>query len=654
MADLSTRQRAVLRALCDTFVPPGDDPRDGAGDHLLARVESLIDLIEDPGSRKRLKLLLTAMGQPLVNLALAGKPRSFATMRQEERVPVLRGWAESAVQQRRAGFQAMKRLINVAHYAFPAADGSHPAWRAVGYPGPLPHAPDEENRALPLHAVERDTTLECDVVIVGSGAGGGVTAGVLAQAGKQVIVLEKGEQHTPRDFTHVEGEALSQTYLDRGLIMTHSGSLPILAGSGLGGGTVINYTTSFAMPERTREEWSRRSGLSLFTSAHFRDAYARVEARLGVNSDWSIPVTRDRKFEDGLRQLGWHVGVIPRNAVGCPDALHCGFCGYGCRHNAKQSTALTYLADAVAAGAKLVTRCDVTRMLIERGRATGVVGRVRTADGRHVTLTVRAKAVVAACGAIYTPALLARSGVANPNIGRGLRLHPASAVVGVFDERIEPWLGFQQVRYSDQFADQSDGYGVKFEVLPVHFALPASAFGWDGPERHRDDMRRLANISVVGLLLRDRDPGLVATGRDGRPRVHYELSPFDARHVRHGMRAAAELLAVQGAREIMTLQQPPVRVRPGEAGWLDRFQAEADRRGYDRCRMALITFHQMGTCAMGADPRASVVGETGESHDVRGLFVTDSSTFVTSSGVNPMLTIMATADHVARGLAERG
>ena len=654
MADLSRRQRAVLRALCDTFVPPSGEPGDGAGDHLLARVESLIDLIEDPSSRQRLKLLLTAMGNPLVNLALAGRPRSFAAMGQDERVRVLHGWAESAVQQRRAGFQAMKRLINVAHYAFPASDGSHPAWRAVGYPGPLPHAPDEENRPLPLLAVERDTTLDCDVVIVGSGAGGGVSAGVLAQAGKQVIVLEKGAQHTPKDFTHVEGEAFEQSYLDRGLIMTHSGSLPILAGSGLGGGTVINYTTSFAMPERTREEWSRRSGLRLFTDARFRDAYARVETRLGVNTDWSIPVTRDRKFEDGLHRLGWHVGVIPRNATGCPDALRCGFCGYGCRHNAKQSTALTYLADAAAAGAKIVTRCDVSRILIERGRATGVVGRVTTADGRQVTLTVRAKTVIAACGSVYTPALLARSGVGNPNIGRGLRLHPGSAVAGVFDERIEPWLGYQQVRYSDQFADQDEGYGVKFEVLPVHFALPASAFGWDGPERHRDDMRRLANISVVGLLLRDRDPGIVVTGRDGRPRVHYELSPFDAAHVRTGVRAAAELLAVQGAREIMTLQQPPVRVKPGDAGWLDRFQADADRTGYDRCRMALITFHQMGTCAMGADPGRSVVGETGESHDVRGLFVTDGSAFVASSGVNPMLTIMAIADHVARGIVERG
>jgi choline dehydrogenase-like flavoprotein len=161
-------------------------------------------------------------------------------------------------------------------------------------------------------------------------------------------------------------------------------------------------------------------------------------------------------------------------------------------------------------------------------------------------------------------------------------------------------------------------------------------------------------MSIVGLLLRDRDPGRVDTGRDGRPRVHYELSAFDARHVRTGLRNAAQLLAQQGATELFSVQQPPARVTPGAAGWLDAFQRDMDARGYDRCRMALITFHQMASCAMGKDRGASVVGESGESHDVKGLYVADASAFVTSSGVNPMVTIMAIADHVARGLLEAG
>jgi choline dehydrogenase-like flavoprotein len=166
-------------------------------------------------------------------------------------------------------------------------------------------------------------------------------------------------------------------------------------------------------------------------------------------------------------------------------------------------------------------------------------------------------------------------------------------------------------------------------------------------------MERLAHLSIAGVLLRDREPGRVVTGRDGIPRVEYSLSRSDTRNLRVALRGAAEVLAAQGATDIMTLQQPPVRARPGTAGWLGAFGAAMDARGFAAGRMSFITFHQMASCAMGRDPRHAVVSETGESHDVRGLYVADGSAFVTSSGVNPMLTIMALADHVARGLAER-
>jgi len=482
---------------------------------------------------------------------------------------------------------------------------------------------------------------------------GKVYAGNLGMLSRYGIVLEKGDNLGAEDFTQVEGDMLRTAYLDGGLLMTESGSLPILAGSCLGGGTTINWTTSFALREPTRHEWDRRSGLSLFAGHRFTESLARVMRRSDVNTQNSVPGVRDQLLERGLKACGWHVDVIPRNATGCVHGLECGYCGYGCRHNAKNGMTKTYLADAVAAGARIVVRCEVQRVLTEAGRATGVSGRVRTADGRTVRLTVRSRTVVAACGAIHTPALLRRSGLTNPYIGRGLRLHPVSAVAGYFTERVEPWSGDLQTRHSEQFANQDDWYGAKFETGPVHWALPASAFGWESPAQHAADIRRLGHLSVCGILLRDRHPGRVVTGRDGRPRVQYELSRYDAKHLRAAMLGAAQVLAAAGAKEIMTLQQPPVRVTPGADGWLDDFARRVDACGIDRCRMALISFHQMASCAMGADPRRSVVGETGESHDVRGLFVADASAFVTSSGVNPMITIMAIADHVARGIAER-
>ena len=183
------------------------------------------------------------------------------------------------------------------------------------------------------------------------------------------------------------------------------------------------------------------------------------------------------------------------------------------------------------------------------------------------------------------------------------------------------------------------------------FGLPATAFGWDGPREHRAFLRQLGHVGIIALLLRDRHSGRVDTGRDGRPRVHYELSKYDIGHVRTAIRGAAELLASQGAREVFTLQQPPVGTAPGTPGWLDRFMVSADARGYGNGRNAFITFHQMASCAMGRDPKTSVVGENGAVHGMKGLYVADASVFPTSSGVNPMLTVMAVADHIARGLA---
>jgi choline dehydrogenase-like flavoprotein len=369
-----------------------------------------------------------------------------------------------------------------------------------------------------------------------------------------------------------------------------------------------------------------------------------------VGTRWTTPGRRDEILEAGCRALGWHVEPLPRNVTDCLEGVECGYCGYGCRHGKKNTTTERYLRDAVAHGARVIPECDVDRVTIENGRATGVVARVRGEDGETRRLTVRADRVIVAAGAVYTPAILARSGLRNKRIGRGLKLHPATAVLGVFPDRVDPWSGTLQTRYSDEFADQDGGYGTKFETAPAHFALAASAFGWGSARDSKEDIGRLGYTSLVGILLRDRDPGRVVVGRDGHPRVHYELSGFDAAHVRTGVRAAAQLLAVMGATEVFSLQTPPARAQPGAAGWLDRFMASVDRIGYRYCRMSYITFHQMASAAMGADPRRSVVGPDGATHEIANLYVTDGSAFPTSSGVNPMLTIMAIADYVARGM----
>jgi choline dehydrogenase-like flavoprotein len=656
---LIARERAVLAAVCDTLIPTlARDPDPGgyfAAGALAAgtpaRVEGILAELASDEDRKRLRLLLRVLDSRAANLASGAGFASFRHLSPERREALLRAWAFSRLPLRRAGFQALKRLVQVAYFCWPTANGRHPAWTATGYPGPLP-PPAGGCDALPALAVDRDTTLDCDVVVVGSGAGGGVVAGVLGEAGRDVVVLEKGGNPSSRDFSQIEGDMFHELYLDHGMVMTHSGSMPILAGSCVGGGTVINWTTSFPLPEPLRAEWDRRSGLTLFTSAGFQQSLDRVRDRLHVGIDWTAPGPRDVAFERGLRALGWPVAAIPRNVTDCREGLECGYCGYGCRHGAKNSTSRTYLADAVASGARLVSHCEVERILVERGRATGVMARALGADGRSRTVMVRARVVVVACGALHTPALLARSGLSHPQLGQHLHLHPVSAVGAFFPERIEPWSGALQTRYSTRLADlDGKGYGARFETGPIHFALPASAFGWESARAMREDVGRLAHMGHVGILLRDRDAGRVTVDRDGRPRARYEVSRYDAAHMRQAIEAGARIMGAAGAAEIFTLQTPPARVRPGRTGWLDDFMARADATGYRRFRMSYVSFHQMGTAAMGADRERGVVGETGQSFDVRGLFVADASAFPAPSGVNPMITIMAIADHVAHGIA---
>ena len=651
---ISGKQRKVLAAVCEAILPAtrsGSDSLESLAP-TLDRMERLIASLPDPGDRARLLLFLSALDSSVVNLVMGGRFGSVANIDVGDRQAVLEKWAHSRVGLRRAGFQALKRLANVSYYCWPDGEEPHAAWRTAGYPGPLP-PPNKQIEPLRTLGIDKDTTLDCDVVIVGSGAGGGVVAGVLAAAGHSVVVLEKGANLDAGDMTQIEGEMLGASYLDGGLLMTQSGSMPILAGSCVGGGTVINYTTSFPLPEKVRAEWDEVSGLQLYTSKRFGESLDRVSDRLNVGTKWSTPGKRDEILERGLEKLGWHVDKMQRNVTACPEGLECGYCGYGCRHGTKNDTARTYLMDAVAVGTRIIARCDVEKIQHERGKATGVSGSVNTADGKQHEVTVRAPVVVAACGALHTPALLKRSGLSNKRIGRGLRLHSASGLMGIFPERVEPWSGALQTRYSDQFADiDGRGYGVKFETAPIHFALPASAFGWESADRYRTDVGRLAHTGLVGLLLRDRDPGRISFSRQGRPRVHYDLSRYDAAHMHRAVRGAAEVLAAAGATEITTLHSPPVRVQPGKNRWLDDFSDACASRGYRHCRMSYITFHQLASAAMGSDPSRSVVCETGEAHEIRGLYVADASAFPTSSGVNPMITIMAIADHVARSIDE--
>ncbi len=489
-------------------------------------------------------------------------------------------------------------------------------------------------------------------MIVGSGAGGGAAAGVLAGAGLDVIVVEAGDYYDDQDFDGSELGAITRFYTGAPTA-SHDQSVSLIAGSCLGGGTVVNYTTSFRTPDDVRAEWASH-GVGAFTSDDYTASLDAVCERLGVSQEYNDPSTREQKLRDGCLALGWHVDAMPCGVRNCAQGRECGYYGLGCRVGAKQSVVKTWLADASVAGARLMIRVNVDRVIVEAGAARGIAG--HTADGRP--FRVRARAVIVSCGAIQTPALLRRSGLQNPNIGKHLRLHPATAVFGVFDEQLKSWEGVMQALYSDQMRNLHDGYGLKFETAANHPHLYIQFAPWRGARDHLELMQALSNSVPIGVLLRDRDGGEVRVGGDGQPVVRYKLSAFDTDHLRTGIDGAAQILEAAGARRIFSSQTKwvsydPNGDGPSAAARRARFMADADAAGYGAGQVSLGSFHIMGSARMGGSPATSACDPTGQTWDVRDLYVMDGSSFPTASGVNPQISIQAIAHMNARALAAR-
>ncbi len=584
---------------------------------------------------------------PLLGWLLGAGAAPFSRLPLARREAIMASWAGSRVGVRRRAFQALKRVVAIVQYADCPA-GTNPTWAGMSYPGPLAPPPHVPKPITPL-PVATDTALDADVVIVGSGAGGGVMAAELAAAGRDVVVLEKGAYWNEADFTQREVEMLDRLYDAGGLLTSADLGLVVLQGSCLGGGTVVNYSTSFHTPDAVREEWAAAHGLPHFREAGFTASLDAVAARLHVNRDENAPSGRDAVLIRGLERLGWHHGPMPRNTRGCPQDDECGYCGYGCRRGAKQSTLRTYLHDAAAHGARFVVHADVTRVLRQGGRAAGVEAVVRAPGAPPRRLTVRARVVVVAAGAIHSPALLLRSGIELPALGRHLALHPATAVFAFLDDEVRPWTGTMQAHYSDQFADLDRGYGFKFETAPIHPSLAALAVPWESRAAFGEVMRRLPRLALCGILLRDRDGGRVTVDRDGKPVIRYRLSPYDAAHLRRAVAAGGEVLEAAGAREIYTPQATWVGYRPdGGRAARERWLGAMDRAGFGANQVTLASFHQMASCRMGAHRATSVVNAEHQVWDVPGLYVADASVFPTASGVNPMLTIMGMAHRAAK------
>jgi len=648
-------QRATLRALCDTFIP-GLEPPDGDQEAAGFWRRAAADMMCAEG----VELALIGAAPPAEVIAgfqglldQIAQHGMTAETSQEAREQIVKGFSDAGPDAL-AGIVTLRAIAGSVFYAAPdPVTGRNRNWETIGYPGPASAPPTDRERPLRVrHSDGQDETIQADVVIVGSGAGGGVIAGELAAAGRSVVVLETGGYHDDADFDGLELSAYQRMYLNGGPFPTAEGQVSIVAGTGVGGGTVVNWTNCLRTSDHVRREWAG-DGLSDLAEASFDEHLNAVFERLQVNDDCSDLNGPHQRLQEGCEELGYDFRRVTRNTDSSkytPESA--AYMGFGDQSGAKQSTAKTYLVDAQANGAEILVGARAERVLVEDGRAAGVEASWAGADPAQapVRLTVRAPVVVVACGSIESPALLMRSGLGGPAVGEHLRLHPTAAVTAYYDEPQDWMWGPPQAALSHQFADTGDGYGFLIESAQATTGLFAGAIPWRSGADHKRRMREWAHAASLIALVRERGEGRVALDDAGKAIVHYPLvDELDIANLKLGVEQLVRIHAAAGAREIVgSGMRAPDWTRGDD---LEEFIAALNALEVKPREYVTFSAHQMGTCRMGRDPATSVANPWGELHDTPGVWIGDASAFPTASGTNPMATIMALARRTAGAIA---
>ena len=642
VSNLSARQRETLEALARTLLPSGVGAVPGAGElGLCDRIDAQLGGY-DRATRGLIKVMISGFDA----LGVASRHlKPFRRMSPDQRLRFLDELDNGRLAARRDLSVGLKALIQLTYFSTPEVGA------AIGYDGtPLvPVVNEKQSSRLPavthpdLQDGARD---EADVVIVGTGAGGAVAAYELAEAGLSVILVEEGKTYAREDFADRPLlDRLDSAYRDNGLTFTTGNvtiSLPM--GKAVGGTTVVNSGTCFRAPDWILYRWTRELGVRDSDPATMEPYFAQVEEILNVT-----PVPNEvlgnngGVLRDGAQALGWKGGPIPRNIRGCHGS---GQCAFGCPRDAKQSMQLSYLPMAVRRGARIYAGCRVEKIRHDGVRATGV--EVRILDSRGVaqgTMEIRARAVVVAAGAVFTPLLLAQSGLGgiSRQLGRNLRIHPGAGALALFDRDLHAWKGTMQSYAVDEKLE-SDGIILEATMPPPGISYSAGALPFAGEQlvRHVAQYPRMA---AIGMMVSDHGSGRVFRRPDGRPLMYYNMGASETHRMAQAVLMAGELYFAAGATEFYPVVHGfPVVRSVEELRRLDPTRVKARD-------LKLSAYHPMGTARMGEDPRQAVVDSYGKSFACEGLYVCDASLLPSSTAVNPQLTIMATAHRIGRRLA---
>ncbi|KAF2845700.1 long chain fatty alcohol oxidase [Plenodomus tracheiphilus IPT5] len=633
------------------------------------QLQRLFGVYMPHSQRKELCMVLSVLNTRAGSLALTGYLTPISEQPIHIRESILQSWAKA----RLAPLRTIHRSLTIL---------SKQTWiqitptirRVIGVPRvPTGMRPGKgfDYEFIQFPPGETPEVMETDVVIVGSGCGGGVAAKNLTEAGQRVIVVEKAYHWTPDHFPMSEINGWNHLFMSGAFITSDDSSLSIVAGQAWGGGGTVNWSASLQTQGFVRREWAAR-GLPFFTSAEFQESLDKVCARMGVSSNYIKQNRGNEILLEGARKLGWSHKVVPQNTGG--HQHDCGYCNFGCGSCEKQGPIVSYLPDAARAGAQFIEGFHAERVVFsnKNGKkvASGVLGTWVSRDihggvaGSPLVrrkVLIKAKRVIVSAGTMQSPLLLLRSGLSNSQIGRNLYVHPVAMLGAIHNSDVKPWEGAILTAVVGEYENlDGKGHGAKLEATNMAPSSWLVLLDWKSALSYRLDAARFKHMAGYISIARDRDSGRVYPDPvDGRVRFHYSPSKFDKKSILEGLIALAKIQYVEGATEIFTmLPGMPSFIRDASISSTDgindaRFQAWLERlrsTGFAK-EVLFVSAHQMGTCRMSGAEKDGVVDPWGRVWGTEGLYVADASVFPSASGVNPMVTIMAISDWISRGIA---
>ena len=653
-----------------------------------------------------INLFLTLLSTRPGTLALTGYVGPFAQIDRATREKIIFGWFTSRLTLLRKASVGLKGIVLLVYYR-----NHQPAWEAIGYPdgraddwtrpalggetAPATPAYDYkfENEKIAAQPSGSEIIVDTEVLVVGSGSGGGVAASYLAQRGVRTLVVDKGIYLHPDKVVGREDQGYGLLYEGEGIMPSEDGSINILAGSTFGGGSSINWSASLKPRHFVRRTWAEKYGVPYYNSPYFTSDLNAVCTRMGVAVAPIRHNVGNSLLALGAQRAGHPVEPVPQNSGG--HTHYCGKCQLGCISGHKQGGLVSWLKDAAEAGAAFMTNCYVERILFDKNKRA--IGALATVDGRKVKI-LAAKGVVVSSGSIQTPGLLLRSPELKSNkmIGQNLRLHPATVVTGYYNFPIKPWEGglLTMVDNSAEMVHK-DGWGCKIEVIASSPSIHAAFSNFASAKEHKANMLRYSHSYTMVIICRDRDSGRIVLDDKGHARIDYTISSFDQRTLLQGILRGADAHLMAGAQAIATAQTgvplfvasslsatksptsgaPAAPVPPADNIYTETTQVPAtwtpvetvprdlNDPAYKAWQQKIITTgakpyilpvgsaHQMASCRMGANPKISALDPEGRVWGAKNLWVADASAMPESSGVNPMLTTMATARGIARNIA---